>query len=297
MDIPTTRVRIQLPKLFSLTAALALALPLTAQAQVPFAIDGSIPDAGCCVEFQDPDGSIKELGPLNSSTTKLGNIHTASPPMLNFTNPNSSSDIATIWLDTTTDADGDIWLYFAWERDASNGSSIISYEFQKAAADPACNFASIDQTEPASAEETALINSCNPWANRQVGDFMIVWDFGGGATDIILRTFNGSAFDSGVNLTSSGYAYAALNGDSSRGEGAINLTDAIFGSQQQGIIRLIRFVCREPFRLLILQDQKRLIQCRSIACCPEDHMGRFHVCWQDECDSHSVKFFLANLRQ
>ena len=82
-----------------------------------------------------------------------------------------------------------------------------------------------------SAEETTLINACNPWSNRQAGDFNIVWDFGGGATDIILRTFDGATFDAGVNLSASGFAVASLNADSSRGEGAINLTDAIFGSQ------------------------------------------------------------------
>jgi len=67
--------------------------------------------------------------------------------------------------------------------------------------------------------------------NRQAGDFMIVWDFGGGDTDIALRTFDGTSFDVGVNLSASGFAVAALNGDTSRGEGAINLTAAIFGVQ------------------------------------------------------------------
>jgi hypothetical protein len=60
---------------------------------------------------------------------------------------------------------------------------------------------------------------------------MIVWDFGGGATDITLRTFDGTSFGAGVNLSASGFAVAALNADLTRGEGAINLTDAIFGGQ------------------------------------------------------------------
>jgi hypothetical protein len=218
-------------------AIVALLAPSASLAQAvqagPFLIDGSAPDSVQQPEFDDPVGSIKELGPVNASTTKLGNIHLAVPPMLEFTNPNSSTDLATIWLEAKRDTtSGDIWLYFAWERESNSGSSVISYELQTAPTDPSCNFASVDQTEPASAEETALINSCNPWANRQAGDFMIVWDFGGGSTDIILRNFDGNDFDAGMNLSADGNAYAALNVDSTRGEGAINLSATIFNGLQ-----------------------------------------------------------------
>jgi uncharacterized repeat protein (TIGR01451 family) len=151
--------------------------------------------------------------------------------MLDFTNPNSATDLSRIWLDTEADPSDDLWLYFGWERDSNTGSSVVAYEFQFAAPDPACDFADIDQVEPESADESALIDSCNPWSNRQAGDFMIVWDFGGGATDIVLRTFDGTSFDAGVNLSASGFAVAALNADRSRGEGAINVTDAIFGGR------------------------------------------------------------------
>ena len=107
--------------------------PAAGVAQAPFDIDGVVPDPGCCAEFSDPFGSVSELGPVNASVTKLGSIHTALPPMLDFTNPNSSTDIASIWLSTRTDTlTGDIWLYFAWERDATTGSSVIAYEFQAA---------------------------------------------------------------------------------------------------------------------------------------------------------------------
>jgi hypothetical protein len=227
----------QLTRFATLCAIAVTLLPTNSLAQVvqagPFVIDGNAPDSAQQATFTDPVGSIKELGPVNASTTKLGNIHLAVPPMLNFTNPNGSTDLATIWLeakrDTTT---GDIWLYFAWERESNSGSSVISYEFQSAPADPACDFASIDQTEPASAEETTLINACNPWANRQLGDFMVVWDFGGGSTDIILRTFGVNGFDAGLNLSADGNAFAALNVDSTRGEGAINLSATIFSGLQ-----------------------------------------------------------------
>ena len=234
MDIPRENRSLSqsLTAIVVTIAAVFVIAPNVVMAQVPYNIDGVIPDAGCCSEFSDPYGSISELGPVNSSGTKLTSIGSASAPMLEFTNPNSSTDLATIWLELETDLSGDIWLYFGWERDANTGSSVIAYEFQMAAADPACDYTAIDQVEPESAEETALINSCNPWSNRQAGDFMIVWDFGGGSTDIVLRTFDGVAFDTGVNVSLSGFAVAALNADSSRGEGAINLTDAIFGTQE-----------------------------------------------------------------
>ena len=238
MEFPNKRQQLNwnLTAIVTNFAAALLLAPTTGLAQVPYSIDGIVPDANCCFEFQDPVGSISELGPVNSSDTKLGVIHSASPPMLDFTNPNSSTDIATIWLDTETDLTGDIWLYFAWERDATTGSSVIAYELQSASADPACDYAAIDQIQPETAEETALIDSCNPWINRQAGDFMIVWDFGGGDTDIVLRTFDGSAFDAGINLSAFGFALASLSADSSRGEGAINLTDAIFGPLQTCLV-------------------------------------------------------------
>ena len=73
----------------ALTIASALLLaPASGHAQVPYNIDGVVPDADCCFEFLDPVGSISELGPVNSSDTKLTSIGSASPPMLGFTNPN-----------------------------------------------------------------------------------------------------------------------------------------------------------------------------------------------------------------
>jgi len=131
-----------------LASSIALVWAAAAVAANPFTIDGAAPDAGA-VGFQDPVGSVKELGPVNASDTKLGSIHTAAPPMLEFTNPNSSTDLSQIWLKTQKDSAGDIWLYFAWEREASTGSSVVSFEFQSAATDPACDYSGIDQVEPA----------------------------------------------------------------------------------------------------------------------------------------------------
>jgi hypothetical protein len=199
-----------------------------------FAIDGNIPDASA-IQFGDPYGSASELGPVNATTTKLLPINTAAAPMLSFTNPNAQVDLRTIWM-TTSVVSGDAWLYFAWERDSNSGSGVIAFEFQQAARPAACDYTKTDQVDsPANspAGEAALIASCNPWANRQPGDFLIVWDQGGKAINIIKRTFyldaatGKLALDAGVILSALDSA-AAVSVDKFRGEGAINLSKTVF---------------------------------------------------------------------
>ena len=67
MDIPNKQQLIK-RKLAGIvvkfTAALLLA-PITGLAQVPYNVDGVVPDANCCFEFQDPVGSVSEFGPVN----------------------------------------------------------------------------------------------------------------------------------------------------------------------------------------------------------------------------------------
>ena len=88
----------------AVTSVAALGLPFAAMAQVtnvagtPVVIDGTLPDTG--FEFSDPFGNVKELGPVNSTSTKLGSINTAGLPMLQFTNPNGSTDLTRIWMAT-----------------------------------------------------------------------------------------------------------------------------------------------------------------------------------------------------
>ena len=62
----------------AMLCSVAMLLAPVAQALPPFSIDGNVPDADV-LQFDDPVGSIKELGPVNASDTKLGSIHTASP--------------------------------------------------------------------------------------------------------------------------------------------------------------------------------------------------------------------------
>ena len=198
-----------------------------------YAIDGNIPDS-TALQFGDPYGSASELGPLNNTTTKLLAISSASAPMLSFTNPNAQVDLRTIWMATNV-VSGDAWLYFAWERDSNSGSGAIAFEFQQAARPAACDYTKTDQVDsPANtpAGEAALIASCNPWANRQAGDFLIVWDQSGSKINIIKRTFfrdaqGKLALDAGVILSATDSA-AAMSVDKFRGEGAINLSRTVF---------------------------------------------------------------------
>ena len=208
--------------------------PNPAFAQNPYVIDGVVPANGTVTgpaETNDPFGSVRELGPVNSSATKVGVIHGAVPPMLSFTNPNGQVDLRRIWTQTTKAADGHQWFYFAWERDANTGSGFIAYEFQQAALSPTCVYtgAGIDMVLPQSAAEAALIDSCNPWQNRQAGDFLIMWDQSGSALTITKRVFtlSGGVLVLGPNQAL-GSAVAAISADGFRGEAAIDLTTDVF---------------------------------------------------------------------
>jgi prealbumin domain-containing protein len=205
-----------------------------ASAQNPFIIDGVVPANGSFsgpTQTADPFGNVKELGPLNGNATKVGVIHTAVPPMLAFTNPNGQVDLRNIWTQTTKGADGHIWFYFAWERDANTGSGFIAYEFQQAALSPSCAYtaADIDMIEPQSPGETALISTCNPWQNRQPGDFLILWDQSGSALAITKRVFTLSGGQLVLGpIQPLGSAVAAISPDGFRGEAAIDLTTDVF---------------------------------------------------------------------
>jgi hypothetical protein len=196
-------------------------------------IPGSDATGGQSTNPQDPFGNVKELGPLNSNTTKIGVIHSDVPPTLGLTNPNGQVDLRQAWLNTKKDKDGDDWVYFAWERDANSGSGFIAYEFMKNAAPTACG--TYDPTS------TTVLNDCNPWANRDgdtdgagpdTGDFMVLWDQQGGSKDLYYRKWIGTTpnltLSPAVLLTPS-VAVAAYSLDGFRGEAAINITDVVFG--------------------------------------------------------------------
>jgi hypothetical protein len=247
----------------------ALAVPMTVlAADGPWDINGSVPDVRepAVPELPDDFGNVKEVGPLNSNTTKIGVIHNDAVPTLGETNPNAQVDLRRAWLDVERDTStGDDWLYFAWERDKNTGSGFIAYEFMQNAAPAACDY------EGATPEE--LIADCNPWANRRDGDFMILWDQQGGSLDLFLRTWTGTA----PNLTLSAatqlnatVSQAAYSADGFFGEAAVNLTDTIFG----GSTRCLAFANTIPstvtgnsdtadYKDTILQTAPPITNCES----------------------------------
>jgi hypothetical protein len=225
---PTARRRWRRGAAAGAASSLAIAMVLVASPAVaeagPFNIDGTVPDTGT-TEIADLFGNVKELGPLNSNTTKIGVIHNDAVPTLGETNPNAQVDLRRAWLDTAKDTTtGDDWLYFAWERDKNTGSGFIAYEFMQDPAPDGCDY--VDGTD------AELVAGCNPWANRQAGDFMILWDQQGGSLDLYLRVWSGTA----PNLTlgaalplNDDESQAAYGSDNFRGEAAVNLTATIFG--------------------------------------------------------------------
>jgi hypothetical protein len=195
----------------------------TAATVGPYNVDGTVPDVGA-TSYVDTNGNKKELGPLNSNTTKIGVIHKDAPPTLGETNPNAQVDLNLAWL-ATARTGGEDFLYFAWQRDSNSGSGFIAYEFMKNAAPTACAYTTATTAD--------LIANCNPWANRQAGDFMILWDQQGGSTKLYVRIWSGTA----PNLTLSPLSELPANtydsrysGDGFRGEAAINLTANGMGS-------------------------------------------------------------------
>lgn len=218
-------------KTTSILAATALVItallvaPLSARAaDGPYDIDGVIPDANTTL-LPDLFGNVKELGPLNSNTTKIGVIHNDALPTLGLTNPNANVDLRNAWLDTERDlGTNDDWLYFAWERDSNNGSGFIGYEFMQNPAPAGCAYDT--------ATDAQLIANCNPWANRTAGDFMILWDQQGNSLDLYLRTWSGTAPNlvlGAPTLLNAAVSQAAYGAEGFRGEAAVNLTATIFG--------------------------------------------------------------------
>jgi hypothetical protein len=209
---------------FAATLMILASMPVARAADGPFNIDGTIPDANT-TELPDLFGSVKELGPINGNTTKIGVIHNDALPTLGLTNPNAQVDLRRAWLDVERDTStSHDWLYFAWERDANSGSGFIAYEFMQNPAPAGCAYDT--------ATDAQLIANCNPWANRKAGDFMILWDQQGNSLDLYLRTWSGTAPNltlGAPTLLNAAVSQAAYSADGFMGEAAVDLTATIFG--------------------------------------------------------------------
>ena len=186
----------------------------------PFVIDGNIPDSGT-QNLPDTFGSVKELGPLNSNTTKIGVIHNDAVPTLDLTNPNAQVDLRQGWVDLERQAGKD-WAYFAWERDSNNGSGFIAFEFMQNPLDGACGDYS----------GANVASTCNPWKNRTANDFIIMWDQQGNSRDLYIRKWSGTAPNlvlSDPELIPLAFGEAQYGENGFKGEAAVNVTDVVFG--------------------------------------------------------------------
>src|SRR4029450_1228648 len=81
----------------------------------------------------------------------------------------------------------------------------VFFEFDQNARPAACDYTGAVLTNPPGADATTqtLIDTCNPGANRSVGDFALVFDPQGQSLMIVQRTFLGVGFGPGITLTSS----------------------------------------------------------------------------------------------
>ncbi|WP_052664543.1 DUF7507 domain-containing protein [Nitriliruptor alkaliphilus] len=188
----------------------------TAEAAIgPWSIDGIVPDSTPSMQtLTDPCNSSSDDKPINGNNYKLNNIQDAGTPVFETGNVTGKSDLCNIWVDLATQGD-DVLLYFAWQRFAPQGAVNVSLELQKGSLTPACT----------GTPDFFNAGGCNPFANRQVGDLLLTFDFDP-VPAMYLRSWTGSDW-SGATELNGNKAIAAVDGgknDTLRGEAAINLT-------------------------------------------------------------------------
>jgi hypothetical protein len=177
-------------------------------------------------------GADRRLSPENAATTKLGNIQSDPLPTLAYADQNPGNDLSGVYLDTNIDANGDVWLYFAFQRDASSTGQVV-FEFDANAAPAACDYNGVNLTNPPGATGSAatqnLIANCNPWANRATGDFSFAFDTQGSTVNIVKRIFAAAAGGSWTSTTlDPAVSAAAIAPDGLTGEGVVNLSKTVF---------------------------------------------------------------------
>jgi len=211
----------------------------------PFCIDGvitSTDNSGVAPQalFTPDPGSGKEFGPINGSNTKVGviNFNTPPPAILGDTSITPKVNLTGVFTQAAVQGT-DFWFYFAWNRATTSGSGFLAVEFERAAKPVICSTSYGPPIDPVG------ILGCNPWANRagdgtpQNSDFLILWDQTGntiGPQNISVRFYNTAlaAFGPPQDVSSAGAAVAVYgNGDSSKGEMALNFTAIVQGGNTQ----------------------------------------------------------------
>jgi uncharacterized repeat protein (TIGR01451 family) len=230
----STLSRIPLRAIFTLLVALSLvatqlaalgAQPARA-AEVwdllPWTIDGAYDADEAPTPLTDICGNgVKDDATINGASYKLNTINLQQAPVFtDSANTRKMSDLCNVWLDLDVQ-DDDVFLYFAWERFAPNGSAVVHLELQQGELVGAC---------AADEPEFFKTGGCNPFANRGDGDLLLSYDFTGSSAKITTRYWDADAKAFGpIDDVAPDFYRAAMNGGANTatfGEAAINLTDA-----------------------------------------------------------------------
>ena len=143
------------------------------------------------------------------------------PPVETGSIPNNKVDLDRVYVDSETNADGDLFVYVGWVRNDDNGTGTISFELNQSG--------------------VVLSNGANH--QRTAGDLLITFDFGGGDFESLeVNTWTGSAWGPEVDLVATGLGEGSVNqadvadciaggtiDDLKFGEFSFNLTDLIGG--------------------------------------------------------------------
>ncbi|WNM28195.1 hypothetical protein RN607_04115 [Demequina capsici] len=220
--------RIGLLAAASLLAAILVAVPAQAALPtLPWNPTDGVADTNATIQtVPDLSGNSKELGPKNGNVYKLQTINTTPLPVLDYTNPNAGTDFTQIRIDSAT-VNGDVWGYFAFTIESfTTGQS--AWEFMSDPAPAGC-----DYSQP----NSYLIAHCNPWANRQAGDFFIVADYQGNGVSLGYRVWQdagGGALTLGpLTAIPADHGDGGVNTATGYVEMAVNLTQAVFGGAQR----------------------------------------------------------------
>jgi uncharacterized repeat protein (TIGR01451 family) len=131
------------------------------------------------------------------------------PSVVSGSIPNNKSDLTHFYVGSESGTNSHIYMYLAWERANTLGTANIDFEFNQSA--------------------TTSSNHVTPV--RTAGDMLISFDFanGGNTVNLSLRTWNGSAWGTAMDLSGSGFAIGAVNDPAF---GQTTVTDPVSGTTQ-----------------------------------------------------------------
>jgi uncharacterized repeat protein (TIGR01451 family) len=215
---------------FALLATSVASISFADHELPPFDATDAVPDytliaGGDPLDYADytPDdvdacNSATDDQSKNGADYKLNSIEDTPPPVFQLNPMTPKSDICNVWLSAEADSHGDIWLYFAWTRYANTGSQLVYLELLTSL--------------PTDDEDCDTVTDfgCNPFANRDAGSEVLVYDFQGTDADInvLKRTWNPTGGDGTGAFGPEGPAGSNVDGHTSEdgyfGEAAINLT-------------------------------------------------------------------------